>query len=380
MRARTVPFVLVLLVGLTQSALSLAGQEDVESGKVVVRGAAPLQGGVSAARQRALQQAFRAAVEQVAGVIVESETLVENLILFEDHILTRTEGYVRSYDILHEAQEDDIFVVELAVEVFAGPLSRDLASLGILLRRADYPTISVELSSESRAGLPPETGTRLRVEATSLLEDRGLDVIQPSESGLEPSVRIVATVEFADQGDVTGLGMESATAIIALEAIEATTGVVMATGRSRSKGAGISVAAARDQAGARALEDGIGELADDLIGAWSNRVNNSDVVLVNLRGVSSLSQVERLIARMEDDFGETRNVTLRQANVDRGTALVQWRGRSDSRALANWLNQPDFAQELIVLSVAGNLIRLEFFGPGEPGYPSTSHKRGEIPS
>ena len=367
MRIRPLLFAAILvLVGSGQGPPSLAGQGYAEPGTVVVRGAAPLQGGVSQARERALQQAFRAAVEQVAGVIVESETLVENLALFEDNILTRTEGYVESYELLHEGQEDDIFVVELAVTVVAGPLSRDLESLGILLRRADYPTISIALSAASHAELPRETSSRLSAEATALLEGRGLDVIQPSQSGLEPSVRIVATFEFTDQGDVAGLGLESAMVVMALEAVETATGAVMATGRGRARGAGVSPAAARDQAGDRALEDGIDELTDDLIEAWSNRVNNSDVVLINLRGVRRLSQVEWLIAQIENDFGETQDVTLRQASVDRSSALIQWRGRSDSRLLANWLGQGGLAEQIIVVGVAGNLIEIEFIDPAPP--------------
>ena len=125
---------LALGVGLLLASPS-AAQLGGPGKTVTVVGAAPIEGGIPATRERALQQAFRMAVEQVAGVIVESETLVENMMLFEDNILTRTQGYVRDFKILFEEEQDGVLSLEVDVEVVPGRLSRDLQSLGILLRR-----------------------------------------------------------------------------------------------------------------------------------------------------------------------------------------------------------------------------------------------------
>jgi hypothetical protein len=362
MRSPVIRVGLLLCSILSGGASPVLGQGRDEGEKVVVRGAAPIQGGIPASRERALQQAFRMAVEQVAGVIVESETLVENMALFEDNILTRTEGYVRDYDIVYEGEEDGgVYSVEVEVTVVPGALSRDLQSLGILLKRADYPMVAVEMFASSTTELPPETGSRLEAEARAILRDRGLEVVQPNGRGVDPAVRIEGTLELADQGDAAGVGLESASAIISIQAIEEATGVVMATARGRSRGAGVSAASARDQAGVRAMEDALEELVDDLVEEWSDRVNNRDAVLVSLHGITDFEQVIWLTELILDEFGETEDVVQRQVDVDRGRAVLEWRGRSNARSLSIWLSRYPFSRyDVRVVGTGGNLIQLEF--------------------
>ena len=344
-----------LLVG-GPAAAQLGGPAET----VVVNGSAPLDIAPTMARERALQQAFRLAVEQVAGVIVESETLVENLALFEDNILTRTQGYVRDYEVLYERERDGILTLEVEVEVVPGRLSRDLQSIGILLRRANYPVVSVEMFTSSTSDLPPDTDARLETEVRAILRDRGLEVVQPNGRGLDPVVRIEGTLEVSDAGDAAGTGLMSSTASVSLQAIEEATGTVMVAARGRSRGAGISQEAARDQAGIRAVEDGLETLVDDLIEEWSSRVNNRDAVLLSVRGIENFSQVGWLMDAIRDDFGETEDVVERQVDVDRGTAFLEWRGRSNASSLAGWLSRVDYAEyEVAVVGTGGNMVQIE---------------------
>jgi hypothetical protein len=156
---RTVTLVTALAAAWTPGHVGAQVGRGAE--KAVVTGSADIVTTAEAAHERALRQALRLAVEQVAGVLVESETLSRNMALFEDNILTRTEGYVSDYEILDERVGDGVVTLEVEVKVVPGRLSGDLKSLGILLRRADYPLVSVELFASSNAELPPDVGPRL---------------------------------------------------------------------------------------------------------------------------------------------------------------------------------------------------------------------------
>lgn len=332
--------------------------------KVVVTGSADVVSTAEAAKERALQQAFRLAVEQVAGVLVESETLSRDFALFEDNILTRTEGYVRGFDVLHERVEDGALTLEVEVEVVAGRLSGDLKSLGILLRRAEYPLVSVELFASSNAELPPDVGPRLEAEVRSILKSKGIEVVEPNGRGLDAVVRVEGTLEWSDMGDATGLGMQSAMASVSMQAIEDATGSVLTAGRSRGRGAGVSVADARDRAGMQALDGAVDQIVDGLVDAWSGRVNNRDAVLLSVRGVESFEQVTRLSDAIENRFEETEDVVQRQVAVDRGTAFLEWRGRSNAATLARWLTGLDLGEyRVVVVGTGGNMVQLEIRRP-----------------
>ncbi|MDO9287548.1 MAG: flagellar assembly protein T N-terminal domain-containing protein, partial [Thermodesulfovibrionales bacterium] len=59
------------------------------------------------ARESALNNAFRRAVEQAIGVLVESETMVRNFELLNDRVYSKSAGYVKKYSITGEKIEGD---------------------------------------------------------------------------------------------------------------------------------------------------------------------------------------------------------------------------------------------------------------------------------
>lgn len=85
---------------------------------VTVRGEATIYGGdVPAAREEALVDAQRNALEQVLGVKIKSETAVQDFMLADDTILTMISGYVKDSRILSEKQEMEFLVLEVECDV-----------------------------------------------------------------------------------------------------------------------------------------------------------------------------------------------------------------------------------------------------------------------
>lgn len=85
---------------------------------VTVRGEATVfEGDIPAAREEALVDAQRNAIEQVLGVKIEAETAVQDFMLADDTILSMISGYIKSSTILSEKQEKDFLVLEVECEV-----------------------------------------------------------------------------------------------------------------------------------------------------------------------------------------------------------------------------------------------------------------------
>ncbi|MEO1234049.1 MAG: flagellar assembly protein T N-terminal domain-containing protein [Myxococcota bacterium] len=105
-------------------ALSAPG---AASGSVTVTGvAAVVDNDVPLARDRALDDAKRKAVEQVAGTRVSAETVAEDFQLVSDRIYARASGFVRNYEILGEGREGETYEVRVKANVDGEALKADL--------------------------------------------------------------------------------------------------------------------------------------------------------------------------------------------------------------------------------------------------------------
>lgn len=99
---------------------------------VVAEGFSAVGVNKNTAREEALAQAIRQAVEQAMGVYVVSETLVKNAQVVKDSILTKSSGFVSGYQILSEKTDGDVFSVKIQATVSIEPLVDQLAKLGLL--------------------------------------------------------------------------------------------------------------------------------------------------------------------------------------------------------------------------------------------------------
>lgn len=90
--------------------------------------------------------ALRVAVENTVGVLVDSETLVQNSMLIRDEIYTQSRGFVNEYTVLSREQLGDTWRVTIHAVVDDQPNSRlmnELTRLGIINVQLRNPKIAV---------------------------------------------------------------------------------------------------------------------------------------------------------------------------------------------------------------------------------------------
>lgn len=103
---------------------------------------------VSAARDSAIADALRKAVEQAVGMVVSSETVVESFQALRDSVYTNASGYVKSYDVLAESRSGGMYQVRVKAVVSAAGLEGDLDAMGLLQRRAERPRVLFMISEK----------------------------------------------------------------------------------------------------------------------------------------------------------------------------------------------------------------------------------------
>lgn len=352
------PVAAVVALGLVSRA---AAAEKVET----VGLAAIVGDDLAAARDRALDDAKRKAVEQVAGTHVTARTVTESFQLVEDTIYARASGFVRSYAILEELREGETYRVRIEAEVDAKALVDDLEKIFATKPRvivlvaeqnigADRPSywwgssgatadLSILQSTLIAAWQPRgyafiDPGMlagSLKVDAPLKTPDLSDAAARTLGRDTDADVAVVGKVLVNDAGPMMeGVKMHAYHAVGTLRALSIDTGEILAvvddTGVAAhvdaNLGGRLAIKALAEKAG--------GALEKKLLARWMAEAASSRSLELVLEGVKSgkeLRAVEKAIAQLRG----VESVRARRRKGSKVVLVVQVRARAQ-----------DFAQDL----------------------------------
>lgn len=191
-------------------------QSAPEKVKVRATGQAPAE--LPRAREAAIEQALRRAVEAGAGVTIESVSRSEDFVLVLDVILARSAGYVKSYEVLEEnPDQEGLYTVRVSAMVQRGEFTNDLESLRTIMRRKGRPVVMVAGRTGSAVAEADS-----EAELQKILTDRGAKVFDLSS--LDEVKRREARVADRDDRDVrkaAAIADEVRANVLALVTVEA---------------------------------------------------------------------------------------------------------------------------------------------------------------
>ena len=259
-------------------------------------------GDLAAAFAQAKKAAMREAVELGVGTLISAETRVDNFSVLEDYILSRTDGYIRSYEIIkHGLIDEETYQVDIEAVVELGNLHQRLDALELLITHAGNPYIMCigrdvytygeegtrDLSATLLRGYLLRKSARFNLSAPMRIEDGSLD--QAASVGFQQGADIVVRVE-ALVGEVPdsavpfsgtslkGLGLYSATAEIRVEALWTDTGEIFASLVHSERGADVNLASAGDKALRSGMEKISGKLISRLAENWREKMYSGRLV------------------------------------------------------------------------------------------------------
>ena len=103
--------------------------------------------GVGVDRDSAMRDAARMAVEQVAGMYINSNTVVSNTSVEMDEILSHAQGYVQNIQVISESTNGGEYRVRANVDVNTDPNSAFMKRMDAVMRMGD-PRIGVVILSD----------------------------------------------------------------------------------------------------------------------------------------------------------------------------------------------------------------------------------------
>lgn len=166
-------------------AAAFAADKTSKLPEVVVKettGEAAIVGGdKEKAEREARERALREAVEQVAGVIVSASSLSANNQLVSDQVFSRSEGYIRSYDVLSKHEEKGVMQVKVRARVGTQQLDQDLQAVRGLVERLRNTRLVILLQEQTidDKGVTTTSGV-MATALTKAFKNDGWTVLDPA--------------------------------------------------------------------------------------------------------------------------------------------------------------------------------------------------------
>src|SRR3972149_2528305 len=339
-----------------------------------------VKGDHAIAKDNAVNDALRKAVEQAVGTLVQAQTLVDKYQLISDEIYTKSQGYIKKYTIISEKPDlnQGILKVTIQADVSIGDIKNDLNAIGLLLERKNKPRMMViidEKIGSAESGYSPnlsesetviiqkftEKGFNFVDQATvkkNIKRNMALQAIAGDDSaaaaiGLEYGAEAViignAVAKLAGKG-IAGTEMKSIHASVTARAVKADTGEILATASEKGATAHLDETVGGALAIKKASEKIASNLIDQIITKWSGEVGGQTTVQLVITGIDfvSLNKFKTIIQ------SQVRGVLkLNQRSFTAGVAVIDIETRTNAQSMAEELamkNFETFKVEIIGLS------------------------------
>ncbi|HUI68646.1 MAG TPA: flagellar assembly protein T N-terminal domain-containing protein [Nitrospirota bacterium] len=367
---RGIKFCLVLLL----SIICVRDASAQETRTVSAEGVASIQqGAVDMARDAALEDAQKRAVEQAIGILIDSQTQVENYQLISDKILSQTKGYISRYNVTGETQEGSLLRVRVTAEVSLGKLNDDLSAIGILLGQMHKPRTMIMIAEQNIGhewyawwlgyhGEQTDIGVventfmdvftqkgfefidhataakEIRVTAAYKTQDLTVEQARTLGNQADAEVVIVGKALAKLYGDIGG-GMKSVQADLSAKAVRTDTGQVIATATTHAAAVHITDTSAGIEALKKASNQAANEMMEKILTVYSREAGGTRPINITITGLDKTQFV-----KFKDALrNQVRGITdLHERSFNGTTARISVDSKVSAQTLSDDLLLKDF--------------------------------------
>lgn len=364
-------------VGIALLILALAWvevrAEGEESKIVTAEGRAKIsEGNIQRAERDAINAAKRNAADQVGSEVI-SETIVENMDLIKDKIISKLNGYVHNYKVLSKERQGDEMVVRIEASVSTQQMKEDAR---LLYHELGKPRVLVLVTQVD--GSTAMLSTQAENVIAEFLKDKEFDLVDANlakENIKKDEARALAE---GDAKAAAKIGLRSGAEVMVVGTVEASKPEALRDILYASK-ANVQVRAIRSDnarvlAVANVTENGIEGIPDaapkkainlaakkaaraifaKVVKEWNTELMNGQVTELLLDGVDfgKLKKIKHDLAKLDGVKG------ISQRSFDAPTASLDVTYLGDAEKLADMLSSVKLGGLLIdVKSVDGGKIR-----------------------
>ncbi len=351
MRSYRIYVVFVSLLGLFVQNVS-STSTSIESEGV----AAIVKGNLDIARDNAIEDGLRKAVEQATGSLVENQTLVDNYQLLSDKIYSRSRGYVQSYEVIDEKVDQGLYRVTIQASVANGDLINDLLALNLLMRQARKPRIMVLFEDTEAEGV--RIGKMAEDSISKALLTRGFELVDAEFvrhnldhtkmmgllTGDERMAAVVGSKYGAEMlllgsaqavtsrvavGDIT---INSNQVVISVRLLRADTGEIEASETRRAVKPHVNSLTGIQMATDEASETLVSDLVERIVKIFREQIYNVASVKLIILGLQDYGQLQEVIRLISNNVRGVQEVYQRNYAMGKAELEVELSGNTESLA------------------------------------------------
>ena len=340
---RKIPFLLLAAVFALAAVPSAPAAHAGESKEITATGMG--SGDRAKARDEAISDALRKAVEQGVGTYITSSTTVEQMMLVEDRIYSESRGFVESYDILSESEKDGVYAVKIRARVSMGKLEDELAAIGIIMKKKLNPRVMVIVRSRADSrdfpGFDQEGSRSAENLIESMMLAKGFRLVDAGQTarkrrlaamlagrgsanaaakmakdfGAEILVDVEVKRQFIDNRNILGRSMPFFTNDVRMKAIETDSARLLYSGFKTSPPSGGN-ATGIVETSARKLAS---EMMNAVLNQWKKDVYQAGTFRIEVKN-ANFARLNGIIAAIKDLRGmgpvHTRSFAGKEADLE----------------------------------------------------------------
>ncbi|MBI5327195.1 MAG: hypothetical protein HZB80_02735 [Deltaproteobacteria bacterium] len=379
---------------------------NAESQVVNAAGVAPFSpGGEAKAKEMAIHDALRQAVEQAVGTMVASETVAENYQIIRDNIVTKTQGYIQKYDVVSAGVKGNLYEVTISATVAVENLQNDLAAIGLLHSRVEKPRVLFMIAEQNVGqeyylfwwyGKSEFKGQHFDMSAseTAMKQEfisKGFNIVDISaatgKTEISNAYRIADLTDTGAKEIGSKLGAEvvikgkalakagprmpgssvgSYIADITASAIRVDNGAVLASAMGHGVSRNISEVTGGTEALERASKELSGKLIEQITAKWSQEVQGGGLIQITVRGIEEYSDLSIFKDVVKAQIRGVNAVYQRDVEGVEATIEVDYKG--NAQQLADEISKKKLKEipKLKVTGATANTIEVSFGGSAAP--------------
>ena len=311
------------------------------------------------AREKALDEAKRTAVEKALGATIESRTAVEDFQVVKDQIMSRSAGYLKSIEILEENKTDlGTYEVKIQADVEIPDLIDDLDRFKKILKWQKNPRISVVVEPGLKADYLP-TAKKTANLLTEKLKHDGFSVFKYSEESKN------------QMGLLVGLSLDLATKRTTFQDLELTLNEIslsaniyrpgdeeiLATSSAVKSLPGENKLQVLDKGARSCIDDIWNKLRRKLARLWERELYSQRDIYLIVKKIASHAEAEEIGAIFKSDVSGVVDASLIGFRKNKAEYSLKYRGWPEQ--LLNEIQMTYFKNkyfEPVLENIQGNQI------------------------
>ncbi|MGB9599408.1 MAG: flagellar assembly protein T N-terminal domain-containing protein [Myxococcota bacterium] len=345
------------------------------AGSITARGQAAIVNNDKAmARDKAIEDALRRAVEQVVGTMVTSESKTKDFQLLEDNIYTHSKGYVESYKIISEKVEENVYIVDVQAEVSTGKIEGKLKAIGIAISRKGKPRVMFLISEQNVGQENPSYwwGTTASVSDIGIVENTMINIFQKNGFTVIDRQAVSGKIKVKDAYRVASLSSDAAKSIanqtdaqivifgqaiakslgnqpigtspdspkyptasanISVRALNTDNGEILATATGEHVYPHPSEIAAGNNALKMAAEKVANQLIDGIMEKWNQELSGGQMVSIDITGIDDPGFLSEFKNFLTQQVRGVQGVQIRKFKKPDASLDVDYKGKGQDLGL-----------------------------------------------